>query len=100
MARYRKLPVVVDADLYEPGMEDGYEVFNKYSIDPLEEPFCIDKETFSTIKTPLDVLCPLIKTLEGWMKISPGDYIITGVAGERYPCKPDIFARTYEVVVD
>lgn len=37
-----------------------------------------------------------IETLEGVMHASAGDYIITGVNGERYPCKPDIFAKTYE----
>lgn len=38
----------------------------------------------------------IIHTLEGDMKASPGDWIITGVAGEQYPCKPDIFEKTYE----
>lgn len=47
-------------------------------------------EAFVTDK-PMD-----IETLEGVMHASIGDYIITGVDGERYPCKPDIFARTYE----
>jgi hypothetical protein len=37
-----------------------------------------------------------IDTLEGGHKVCPGDWIITGVQGERYPCKPDIFAATYE----
>lgn len=37
-----------------------------------------------------------IETLEGTMKANPGDFIITGVAGEEYPCKPDIFWETYE----
>lgn len=37
-----------------------------------------------------------IETLEGTMHASPGDYIITGVNGEQYPCKPDIFEKTYE----
>ena len=37
-----------------------------------------------------------IETLEGTMKASPGDFIITGVHGEKYPCKPDIFWETYE----
>lgn len=37
-----------------------------------------------------------IDTLEGRMVVSPGDWVICGVAGERYPCKPDIFAATYE----
>lgn len=39
-----------------------------------------------------------IITLEGEMNASPGDYIIRGVQGEFYPCKPDIFEQTYEVV--
>lgn len=38
----------------------------------------------------------LIPTPEGVMKASPGDYIITGIKGERYPCKPDVFEATYE----
>jgi hypothetical protein len=37
-----------------------------------------------------------IKTLEGDMRVNPGDWIITGVKGEHYPCKPDIFEATYE----
>lgn len=37
-----------------------------------------------------------IKTLEGWIKASIGDWIIRGIAGELYPCKPDIFDATYE----
>lgn len=40
----------------------------------------------------------LIDTLEGTMKAMPGDWIITGVKGEKYPCKPDIFEQTYEAV--
>ncbi len=40
----------------------------------------------------------VIKTLEGDMKVSIGDFIITGVNGEQYPCKPDIFEKTYEEV--
>lgn len=39
-----------------------------------------------------------IDTLEGKMTASPGDWIITGVNGEQYPCKPDIFEKTYEPV--
>lgn len=37
-----------------------------------------------------------IKTLEGIMQANKGDWIITGVNGEQYPCKPDIFKKTYE----
>lgn len=39
-----------------------------------------------------------IETLEGTMIAKPGDWIITGIHGEQYPCKPDIFAKTYERV--
>lgn len=39
-----------------------------------------------------------IETLEGGYIVCPGDWIITGVKGEHYPCKPDIFAETYEPV--
>lgn len=40
-----------------------------------------------------------IHTLEGDMTASKGDYIIKGINGEFYPCKPDIFAKTYEEVI-
>ncbi|KYG34925.1 hypothetical protein [Alkalihalobacillus trypoxylicola] len=39
-----------------------------------------------------------IKTLEGTMKASPGDWIVTGVHGEKYPVKPDIFEKTYKLI--
>lgn len=42
--------------------------------------------------------CYYVETLEGYLKVSPGDWIITGINGEKYPCKPDIFEKTYEKV--
>lgn len=42
----------------------------------------------------------VISTLEGDMTASVGDYIITGLTGERYPCKPDIFHKTYYEVTE
>ena len=42
----------------------------------------------------------MIETLEGVLHASAGDYIITGVSGEKYPCKPDIFEKTYELLDD
>lgn len=51
-------------------------------------------EAFQAIETMI------IHTLEGDMKADPGDWIITGVKGEQYPCKPDIFEQTYEPVGD
>jgi hypothetical protein len=41
---------------------------------------------------------PRVDTLEGPMFVTPGDWIITGIKGEHYPCKPDIFEATYEPV--
>lgn len=41
-----------------------------------------------------------IPTLEGIMHADIGDWIITGIKGEQYPCKPDVFEQTYELVVD
>ncbi|MGI6557411.1 MAG: PGDYG domain-containing protein [Limnochordia bacterium] len=40
----------------------------------------------------------IIDTLEGPLRAAPGDWIITGISGEQYPCKPDIFEKTYEPV--
>lgn len=40
----------------------------------------------------------IIHTLEGDMKALPGDWIITGINGEQYPCKPDIFEKTYQKI--
>lgn len=55
-------------------------------------------ETFDLIYNSEEEL--LVSTLEGIMKVSVGDFIIQGVNGELYPCKPDIFEKTYEKVED
>ena len=47
---------------------------------------------------PGDTTLGWISTLEGGHIVTPGDWIITGVAGEHYPCKPDIFKATYQMV--
>lgn len=82
--KYRKKPVEVEAEVYKAGMEDGWLlVFENRIVDENPEGFAAK---------------PIIKTLEGYHEISDGDYIITGVKGERYPCKPDIFEMTYDKV--
>ena len=78
MPKFRKKPVVVEAVLYTG--ENAEEVVA----------FAGD----STIDVENGVL--RIKTLEGTMDASPGDWVIRGVKGELYPCKPDIFDQTYE----
>ncbi|MED0737871.1 hypothetical protein [Aneurinibacillus thermoaerophilus] len=80
MAKYRKKPVVIEA----------IETFNGMDIAELKafagDAFIITKDGY------------FIRTLEGDMRIDAGDYIIKGVKGEFYPCKPDIFEATYERV--
>lgn len=81
MGKYRKKPVVVEAVQYVgdnfPEVEyflNGHFDFEDYQL--------------------------IIITLEGRIKASIGDFIIKGVDGEFYPCKPDIFEKTYEKVGD
>lgn len=82
---YRKKPIVVEAV--------------RYMIDESLPGWFLDRISDNTIITHKDGTC-YIKTLEGTMKADFGDYIIKGVQGEIYPCKPDIFEATYEVVKD
>lgn len=49
----------------------------------------------AVIAVPGDEASGFIDTPEGRLHVAPGDWIITGVAGEHYPCKPDIFAKLY-----
>lgn len=85
--KYRKKPVVVEA------MEFGF--------DPLEEIMEWLRAggvnfDYKGVGGKIEEL--QIGTLEGKMRVSYGDYIIKGVKGEFYPCKPDIFEQTYEEV--
>lgn len=84
MAQYRKKPVVIEAVQY-----DGN--FRCLDIFPMSE---VGK--FIVSKDENDRQCIKIPTLEGEMTASIGDYIIKGVKGEYYPCKPDIFEMTYD----
>ncbi len=95
MSKFRKKPVVIEAEVYRPGLEDGF----GYRV-PEGVGFLWDG--FGNLADPGDdrERVPVIRTLEGYMVISPGDYIVTGVRGERYPCKPDIFEVTYERVLE
>lgn len=92
MAKYRKKPVIIDAEVYHPGLEDGFE--KKCTITDYTS--CVMcTYTFCDGKI---ITRPYINTLEGIHYITEGDYIITGIKGERYPCKPDIFLATYDKV--
>lgn len=85
MAKYRKKPVVIEAVQF-----DGSRTIEGVIISPVLEP---------TPTNPSGVYGQ-ITTLEGVMTCIPGDWIIRGVKGELYPCKPDIFAATYEELVE
>lgn len=81
MARFRKKPVEIEAVQY-----DG-----TFPLDFLTD-------TAQVRATGPDSDAMVIQTLEGEMTAQIGDWIIKGVAGEFYPCKPDIFDATYEPV--
>lgn len=85
MAKYKKKPVVIEAIKY-----DG---FNSNEIKSFVGEKCEIKQ-FPGIYPKSEII--LIHTLEGDMKVNVGDFIVKGVQGEFYPCKPDIFAETYE----
>jgi hypothetical protein len=74
MRKFRKKPIVIEAEQWWPG-----------------------KDVDGVIGTR-DGFIAFIETLEGDLNVSPGDWIITGIAGEKYPCKPGIFEATYEPV--
>jgi hypothetical protein len=84
MAQYRKKPVVITAVQYD-GNFRCLDIFSIVEVGNIR----LGKEEDGSPYL-------LIPTLEGDMKCSKGDYIIKGIKGEFYPCKPDIFEATYE----
>lgn len=92
VTKFQKLPVVIDAILYTG--ENLAAVFEFTGKHPKWDQWFFsfgDYEAF--VKADRGVF--KIYTLEGTMEANPGDWIIRGVKGEHYPCKPDIFAATY-----
>lgn len=87
MPKFRKKPVEIEAIQWTGDVE----AFRPWIDELGGVPF--------TIVKPYSPECSIkIKTLEGEMEASPNDWIIRGVKGEFYPCKPDIFAATYEPI--
>ena len=78
MAKYRKKPVVIEAVLYTGDLTE---------VLPFIGPGVWEQDFDGNLTIP---------TLEGDHKARPGDWIIRGIKGELYPCKPDIFDATYE----
>jgi hypothetical protein len=91
MAKYRKKPVIIEAERFD-GTEE--------SADRLTEKYPNQIKKMSLQNGPFAGVVLYIQTLEGTLLASAGDYIIEGVKGEVYPCKPDIFEETYEKVED
>lgn len=102
MARYRKKPVVIEAALFDGELVG--EPNGNGGVIPLTcpdwFPAVVKELGLGSQVQPGEIACAgnelLIGTLEGTMRAKPGDWIICGVSGEIYPCKPDIFAQTYE----
>lgn len=93
--KYRKKPVVIEAFQYDGDFKDSDGNF--YVPEWAQKAFeggIIRFGSLNCIDPPYDLF---IDTLEGTHRASVGDYIIQGVNGEIYPCKPDIFEKTYEV---
>jgi hypothetical protein len=88
MAKYRKKPVVIDAFRFN-GTVASLETIKL--IYP-------DMKVYSLITQGKNVTLLKIGTLEGSHIVGNDDYIIRGIAGEYYPCKPAIFAATYEFI--
>ena len=90
MAKYRKKPVVIKAVQFFDNAESITNISNF-----IGNAFLVKVD----YKKPDKPVIP-IATLEGVMTASVGDYIVKGINGEFYPCKPDIFEKTYEFVED
>jgi hypothetical protein len=85
MPRFRKIPVVIEAVRFTGDNVSAIADFTGYEPD-------FGRDAYH------DAL--VIETLEGDMSASVGDWIIRGVKGELYPCKPDVFELTYEAADD
>ena len=80
--KFRKKPLVIEAHQLRPN-----------NIETLAE-WC--GGSIKGTALPVEHQCIDIQTLEGEMRAEMGDWIIRGIKGEHYPCKPDIFKTTYE----
>lgn len=101
MPHFRKKSFVVEAKQWFPPGDSRHDPSmlshrKGNTVDPPDYRQVGDLYQLSTIKGMCDDVF-MIKTLEGDLKVSPGDWIITGIKGEKYPCKPDIFAESYEL---
>ena len=90
MAAFRKKPVVIEATQW---LKDGDHPSVQLALKSNATGAIVG--TSAPLEIPTHAVYA-IPTLEGWHEVTPGDWIITGVKGEHYPCKDDIFKMTYE----
>lgn len=98
MSKYRKKPVVIEAvqlRATEPGDALSFDETPQWLLDAFDVGTLERRYGDSINGGDWDFVA--IKTLEGEMLAAPDDFIIRGIQGELYPCKPDIFRTTYEV---
>ena len=110
--KYRKKPIIIEASQwFKNGDHPLDNVMRPFEDTGLLPKYPREGEIVRYFRHPSITgqhLCPLcgkmfndhgwIDTLEGGHNVCPGDWIITGIKGEHYPCKPDIFDETYEAV--
>ena len=94
MPKFRKKPVVIEAITFDELVKHGRVQTSDTNGMPWSFNYAGHPITHENDE------CYLIPTLEGTMFFKPGDMLITGVKGEIYPCKGDIFEMTYERVVE
>lgn len=96
MPMFRKKPVVIEA--LQLGWDNWNQVCDFVSKEAFGGGVYLDDKTFEPLPEgqTSNTMGLYIKTLEGTHLARQGDMIIKGVQGEFYPCKPDIFAQTYE----
>lgn len=92
MAQYRKKPVVVEAIQWNGNNFEEIQQFSDNKVTYFEWVHHYESGVNRDILS--------ISTLEGDMTAMIGDFIIKGIQGEFYPCKPDIFEKTYEEIWD
>ena len=97
MTRYRTKPIEVEAIQYTGDNEREIADFMNVPVPALQTRVDAVLRADGNYRKNCHIL---INTLEGTMTANYGDYIIKGVKGEYYPCKPDIFDETYEIVED
>jgi len=91
MPKYRKKPVVIEAFRYSTNPDDKTISVPKWYLEAVVNGVVFSDGVFDYIRT-------LESPNNAPLRIDEGDYVIKGIKNELYPCKPDIFAATYELV--